>query len=819
MVKKSGQPFRKSSKCDKNGALDFHSYLKSISKDEKNKESQEVYTSILVRDDQHTQATSLAQHSLRLKLRIKRVNFEAKQDSYSQEISLPQEKVEHWDVLAGLRHYAKHHVLLVGKPGSGKSTALQQLLWEEAHKARQDSSNRIPVLVRLRRCTESIEKLIQDVLSSHGIDLEIDQIKKIIKDDFLILLDGLNELPEHLKIEVANFRDRYPKTPMIVSTRNLILGGTLGIEKTLEMLPLTTSQIQEFIQGYLGKEGDRLFQQLQGDRLEKFAETPLLLWMLCQVFDQNSTIPDNLGLVFREFARFHDQKRQEDAPADSKDQWHNLLCHLAFVMMQGKTLIDPQLSIPKEEAEDCLTKYLQQMGWSNPRDYANRWLKDLLKYHLIQSVIQPNFEEHIEFRHQLIQEYYAAEYLLKLLPALTDEQLTQNYLNYLKWTESIALMLALEDDEVQSLRVVKLAINQVDLMLGAKLAEDVTPQSSVSELIDFFNEFNESDWEIRTLLIRKLGVLQSAAAIPLLLEELDNELIYSTAIDALSNLGIEMLIPRLLKFWKEDSYVISRGEGIYLSLRDDAYTCLDLEPVEFLNSDEMVFILHKIYEDPDWDICTSTLSELARFGIRSTIPNLLKIFQDLKEYKSVNMAELFGNVGNEELILKVLKIVEELDYVIDKSAVEVLNKLGSEIAYPILIKGLFYSHWLVCRIVADTLGYIGCKSAVPRLIKVLGHSNWFVRRSAENAIIKISGESTMDVYLAIFAIQENCKFYNYEIHQAHLVAQQADRQASQKSDRPSTIYQFTYYDLRGAKIANLAHEVHGDQIAQAEERP
>ncbi len=42
------------------------------------------------------------------------------------------EKVEQLPVLEGLRKYQDNHVLLVGRPGSGKSTALQRLLWEEA---------------------------------------------------------------------------------------------------------------------------------------------------------------------------------------------------------------------------------------------------------------------------------------------------------------------------------------------------------------------------------------------------------------------------------------------------------------------------------------------------------------------------------------------------------------------------------------------------------------------------------------------------------------------------------------------------------------
>ena len=47
-----------------------------------------------------------------------------------------EEKVERLTVLEGLRKYASEHVLLVGRPGSGKSTALVRLVLEDAQKAR-----------------------------------------------------------------------------------------------------------------------------------------------------------------------------------------------------------------------------------------------------------------------------------------------------------------------------------------------------------------------------------------------------------------------------------------------------------------------------------------------------------------------------------------------------------------------------------------------------------------------------------------------------------------------------------------------------------
>ncbi|AFZ16621.1 hypothetical protein [Allocoleopsis franciscana] len=41
-----------------------------------------------------------------------------------------EEKIERFSVLEGLRKYAEQQVLLVGRPGSGKSTALARLMLE-----------------------------------------------------------------------------------------------------------------------------------------------------------------------------------------------------------------------------------------------------------------------------------------------------------------------------------------------------------------------------------------------------------------------------------------------------------------------------------------------------------------------------------------------------------------------------------------------------------------------------------------------------------------------------------------------------------------
>ena len=215
------------------------------------------------------------------------------------------EKIERLPVLEGIVKYAAEHVLLVGRPGSGKSTALARLLLQEAEIALSDRQAKIPVLVELRYLpSEANESSVSDrilaFIHKHDPALDIDEagIKQLLRQGRLLLLvDGVNELPsDRGRAQVNQFRELYQKTcPMIFTTRELNAGGDLGIAKRLEMQPLTEPQMQQFVMAYLPTHGERLLRQLSG-RLREFGQTPLLLWMLCSLFEQSEQIPPNLNI-------------------------------------------------------------------------------------------------------------------------------------------------------------------------------------------------------------------------------------------------------------------------------------------------------------------------------------------------------------------------------------------------------------------------------------------------------------------------------------------------------------------------------------------
>jgi len=696
------------------------------------------------------------------------------------------EKIERLPVLEGIYKYAAEHVLLVGRPGSGKSTALARLLLQEAEKALSDRQAKIPVLVELRYLSSeangsSVCDRIVAFMHKHDPALGIDEagIKQLLSQGRLLLLvDGVNELPSDRlgRPQVIQFRELYQKNcPMIFTTRELNASVDFGIAKRLEMQPLTEPQMQQFVMAYLPKQGENLLRQLSG-RLREFGQTPLLLWMLCSLFQHpefKGQIPPNLGMVFRAFTVGYGDRIKQDVTLskDSRAWWGRLLQYLAFKMTCGENLTELRVAISRRDAEQFLRGKVEFAD-----DCAVRWLEDLLKHHLIQIS-----NDRIEFRHQLIQEYYAAEWLLGLLPSLSDARLRQVYLNYLKWTEPLALMLELVDSEEQAVRVVRLALGMnlklgfrlrmmsflnrlqlaldVDLRLGARLAGAVKyefQEKTVGLLIQEINRRRiPEEYAIELFEETK----SNFAFAPLILALYDSSIHVSHyASEALGKIDSDRAVDHLILFLNDsEEYVRMFG----------------VEALSKIGSEKAVDALILALYDSSIYVSHNAAEALGKIGSEKAVDALILALYGSSAYVSLTAADALGKIGSEKAVDALILALKDSDDKVRESAAKALGEIGSDRAVDALILALKDSDDKVRESAAKALGEIGSDRAVDALILALKDSDDKARESAVKALGNIGSGRVIDPLILAL--------YDSSIHVSHYAAEALGKIRSEKA--------------------------------------
>jgi len=672
--------------------------------------------------------------------------------------------------------YAQDHVLLMGKAGSGKSTALQQLLLNKAQEAQRNSEALIPVLIKLRswQSFPSVIALIQDVLET-GIQRSLDEktiIDLLFAGRLLLLIDGVNELPSYFQDrnpsnDVEAFRKKYRKTSMIFTTRVLGVSRNLGIAKQMEMLALSDREMRQFIERCLPQQSEQMLNRL-GDRLSRLGETPLLLSMLCDISRQREDgLPANLGSPFKAFADSYDHKIQDNIPVDDKyKRWlPDLLPQIAFAMMPQNAPHGLRLEIPKFEAENILAKFLDDEKLDKPRDHAKQWLENLLKYHLIQI----KTDQIIEFRHQLIQEYYAAEYLRKQLDGLTNEELQKSYLNYLDWTESLALMLDCEDREDQAVRLVRLALEVVDLRLGARLAGAVKyefQKKTVGLLLEqnlpipliiyllgltrseqaipyLKNQINPTDFSICAQVIRTIGKVPTQTAVDILKQVYDdfedNEFIHGEIALALGEVGNPSAVS-FLEDWNIRE--VSKADEIsYLKIR------IEMALWDVLGDRRKPMMFPQIISDYNEQDFEKEHGEI-------NLDNIIKFMESEPVYYD-NSEDFIKNslakFKDEDVISRLAKVVSTGKYNAKRLALEILCNRSSKGTENIFTEALDDDISFVREIAISGLAKIGSKSIIPLLAKLLVFDkDRTVRDTAIRAFGKIGGDVSFKMLTELF---------------------------------------------------------------------
>ncbi|MBE9045627.1 NACHT domain-containing protein [Pleurocapsales cyanobacterium LEGE 10410] len=191
-------------------------------------------------------------------------------------------------------------LLILGEPGSGKTTALLQLVQKQLARTEADLTMPIPVVLNLASWgykQQPIEQwLVEELKNKYQVPKSLS--KPWIENEQLILfLDGLDEVQTGKRdrcVEALNqFVGVHSVTEMVVCSRvedYEALTVHLQLSSAICIKPLTSEQVLEFL-SLAGDPLTGLKTLLQQDsELRHFAQTPLILKIMSTVYRDRSAV-------------------------------------------------------------------------------------------------------------------------------------------------------------------------------------------------------------------------------------------------------------------------------------------------------------------------------------------------------------------------------------------------------------------------------------------------------------------------------------------------------------------------------------------------
>ncbi len=365
---------------------------------------------------------------------------------------------------AVLRH---HKLMLLGKPGAGKSTFLQHI----AIRCNQGDfqTDRVPIFIRLKTFAEdagdtgnfSLLHYISQEFNSYGI-AEPSVIEKILKyGKALILLDGLDEVSEdngdEVVIQIRRFCDKYYKNQFITTCRIAAFEYRLPGFTDVEIADFDDKQIKDFAKKWFmvvarhsEKEGQekatRFIEELSHSRNQQIREiaiTPILLTLTCLVFQYKAKFPANraklyeegLEILLRKWDEFRRINRDEAYRSLSVEHKKKLLSKVAAINFENNRYFFEQ-----DEIQQYIADYLRTLPDARAdvaalQQDSEAVLKSIEAQH---GLLVERARRIYSFSHLTFQEYFTAKAIINSFDSQTLEKSVSHVTNK-SWREVFLL--------------------------------------------------------------------------------------------------------------------------------------------------------------------------------------------------------------------------------------------------------------------------------------------------------------------------------------------------------------------------------------------
>ncbi|MGK7954600.1 MAG: NACHT domain-containing protein, partial [Crocosphaera sp.] len=365
----------------------------------------------------------------------------------------------------------ENKLVILGKPGAGKTTFLQYLAIQCIQKKYR--SHLIPCFIQLRDKWEwGNEKILnlQNYLTEYSKNsgLSHQQSKILLKSGkFLLLLDGLDEVPqEHREMlcrKIQEFSQQFPKSSLIITSRKSAQKFHFRGFTYVEIAGFDSNKIESCVTKWFvatsknktegKKKAKQFLEQLnrpENDPIRELAVTPILLNLLCSIFKEQAKFPRQRAKLYEAGLDILLQRWDCSRGIKRDDFYHDLplldkrklLSKIAAV-----TFSEGRYFFESREIQEIIEDYFCNSD-NFQEDMEALWLTSeaVLKAMEVQhGILVERAKDIYSFSHLTFQEYFTARYIVASDSQTLDSRLTDLAARIAdeNWREVILLTLSM----------------------------------------------------------------------------------------------------------------------------------------------------------------------------------------------------------------------------------------------------------------------------------------------------------------------------------------------------------------------------------------
>lgn len=320
-------------------------------------------------------------------------------------------------------------VAICGGAGKGKTTVMKQLVCKISSDPQLKNKFRLPIFLPLcgARGQQCIAESIfhYNMLKEHFLGYDYKELRMKILEflknnqgSTIYFLDGFDEMyveqlaepTEHITLMDVIKRKAFQNSKMYVSMRPHTKHLLPNLDTIVDVLGFSEEQVKQYIISNLGQNYlDNIMQQLKRIDMVDLSKTPLILKMICFIYEKEKVLPDSITKLYKKSINLlytHAMSRLDMIISDTghtRESVESIIMKLGQIAWEG--LLKQKLRFKKHKLE---MKYPQDRYWIDicvniGVMIAETWFNS----------VEMVTESILFFYHKTVQEYCAGFYIAK----------------------------------------------------------------------------------------------------------------------------------------------------------------------------------------------------------------------------------------------------------------------------------------------------------------------------------------------------------------------------------------------------------------------